>query len=95
MIDKEFQYRKYEIVFNALQVGLRIKYKLGWELFLRDNEIYQIFVNPKNGDEKIHRSAVTLSDFTKFLNTLTLEDLKRLFGDTRLIQLQNKLIKRQ
>lgn len=93
MTSEEYIKNRYEIVFNALNLGIRIKYKLDWEIFLSNNEVYQFFKNPQNGKEIVHKSGLTLNDFLNFINKMETKELKRLFGDINLIKLQNKLIK--
>lgn len=94
MIDTEFHKHKLSIVADALQLGLEIAYKNGWYLFFRNGELYQANYEFNNGQPIIHKSAVGLNEFIKFSLSLNLEEIKKIYGDSRLISLQNKLLEK-
>lgn len=93
MTADEYNDNRYVIVIQALKLGLHVPYKHDWDLFYNNGQVYQSHINNKSGNKVVHKSAVTLTEFLNFVDSLDITRLKRLFGDTRLIQLQNKLIK--
>ena len=85
------QSKRYFIVLEALLAGVTIKYKPNWQLFLDSGVLYQKYID-KGEKEWVHKSVVTLQEFLNNYREISNEDLKRIFGNMRLHNLQEKLI---
>jgi hypothetical protein len=92
MTNEDLYKDRYRIIFDALAVGIRIEYKLGWFLFYEGGELFQSYYKDDLNKHIVHRSGILVADLMKFVDTMSVDLLKRLYGDIRLFRLQNKLL---
>jgi hypothetical protein len=65
---------------------------MGWQLFYQSKELFQTIHSSDLNKQITHKSGLLLSDFMAFIDNMSQDVLKRLYGDTRLIKLQDRLI---
>jgi L-cysteine desulfidase len=88
MLDK-----RYEIVLEALLMGIPIRYNQEWDLIYHDGSVYECFFNKKDGDPVTKKSQLTLADFLRLYDKISYKDLKTIFANIRLHKLQSRLTK--
>jgi hypothetical protein len=89
----EIRKDRYNIVITAMQEGLDIPYKQGWSIFLDGDTLYQSAYSEQLAKHVCHKSAITFTEFFKFVSNVSDDILKTLYGNIRLARLQRKLQK--
>lgn len=83
---------RFSIILDSLIKGLKIPYKRDWVLWFDGNILYQIFYNKELEREIIHKSGIELQSFIDFCGNLSDFQLKKIYGNLKLLNLQKSLI---
>lgn len=84
--------QKYQILLEAICLGIPVKYGEGWQLILDKNDVLHEVSYDLLGEKVSRKSTITLQEFIKNFKEIPTSELKRVFGDIRLHRLQERLI---
>jgi hypothetical protein len=88
----ELKRNRVSICITALQEGVSIPYKVGWSIFFDNHVLYQTCYSSTLQRNIIHKSGITVTEFLNFINSISDDQLKILYGNISLVRLQRKLL---